>query len=193
MEQDKKPIHFLLRAWEYITNDKPGSLKSEYPVGFTGQGCLWFTTTPPAGWLICDGSLVNKTDYPDLWRLLGDTWGTSTSTQFYLPDLRQRVPVGKHSSGTFSTLNNSGGAESVNLNHAHAIPIGYDSGNVYYWKDGSGLPVFGSAVSGTVSRSLAALAAPGSAPTRFAYTDTQLSSTQSILQPYRVVNFIIKT
>lgn len=48
----------------------------------------------PNGWLACDGSLVAKTDYPQLWDALGDWWGAPTETHFYLPDMRNRSPFG---------------------------------------------------------------------------------------------------
>ena len=42
----------------------------------------------PQGFLICDGSLVSKTTYGDLFAILGSTYGTATSTQFYLQNLQ---------------------------------------------------------------------------------------------------------
>lgn len=40
----------------------------------------------PAGFLLCDGSVVNKVDYPALHAVIGDTYGKSR-----LPDLRGRT------------------------------------------------------------------------------------------------------
>jgi microcystin-dependent protein len=56
-------------------------------VGFAG-------TVAPTGWLLCDGSQVAKATYPDLWALLGTTYGAATSTLFTLPDSRGRTLVG---------------------------------------------------------------------------------------------------
>jgi microcystin-dependent protein len=44
----------------------------------------------PHGYLFCDGSEVLKTDYPELYSSIGDTYGTPTggSTFFCLPDYR---------------------------------------------------------------------------------------------------------
>lgn len=158
------------------------AMKSFAPFGFTGQGCIWYTTTAPAGWLLCDGSLVDKLKYPDLWLLLGNTWGTSTTTQFYIPDLRQRVPVGKHSSGTFSALNNSGGAETVTLTAAempaHTHAVGDTAANRDLVVNSS------TGVKGIFDFGGANNRASGSAGSGGAHNN---------LQPYRVVNFIIKT
>lgn len=44
----------------------------------------------PAGWLMCDGSPVNQTDYPTLYSAIGTSWGYGGpfGTTFRLPDLR---------------------------------------------------------------------------------------------------------
>lgn len=58
----------------------------------------WFPGDPskiPVGWLPCDGSLVKKSTYPELYTVLGSTWGAETATEFYLPDLNDgRVLLG---------------------------------------------------------------------------------------------------
>lgn len=46
---------------------------------------MWYTSTPPTDWLICDGTTFSATDYPDLNTLLGGNT---------LPDLKGRMPVG---------------------------------------------------------------------------------------------------
>jgi microcystin-dependent protein len=43
----------------------------------------------PAGWLLCDGREVNRSDYPALYAVIGTAWGYgNNSTTFNLPDLR---------------------------------------------------------------------------------------------------------
>ena len=43
----------------------------------------------PAGWLLCDGSEVSRSDYANLYDAIGVNWGTGDgSTTFNLPDLR---------------------------------------------------------------------------------------------------------
>ena len=43
----------------------------------------------PAGWLLCDGSEVNRSDYPHLYDAIGVCWGEGDgNTTFNLPDLR---------------------------------------------------------------------------------------------------------
>jgi len=41
------------------------------------------------GWLLCDGSLVDKTDkYKALYEAIGDDWGPGDASEFRLPDLQ---------------------------------------------------------------------------------------------------------
>jgi microcystin-dependent protein len=50
---------------------------------------------PPAGYLICDGSEVSRTQYPDLFNVVQTTYGAGDgSTTFNLPDLRGRSSIG---------------------------------------------------------------------------------------------------
>ena len=42
----------------------------------------------PNGYLICDGSSLNRADYPLLFAAIGTAWGTSSGTTFNLPDTR---------------------------------------------------------------------------------------------------------
>ena len=52
-------------------------------------------TTPPVGFLVCDGSEVSKTTYADLFNIIGNTYGTATDTnKFKLPDLRDKFVQG---------------------------------------------------------------------------------------------------
>ena len=53
------------------------------------------SATPPNGFLVCDGSEVLKTDYAELFEIIGDTWGTaSDTTKFKLPNAKGRVLQG---------------------------------------------------------------------------------------------------
>ena len=60
----------------------------------------------PNGYLICDGSLISKTVYPDLYAICGSLFGAETSTHFYLPDLRGKTIAGYNADD--STLNTIG-------------------------------------------------------------------------------------
>ena len=44
--------------------------------------------TIPTGYLECNGEFIPSSDYPELSAVLGNSWGSPSSTNFYLPDLR---------------------------------------------------------------------------------------------------------
>lgn len=59
----------------------------------------------PAGWLLCDGRLIDdSTAYPELYAVIGTTWGGVNDANYYLPDLRGRVPAGKTDTNTAERL-----------------------------------------------------------------------------------------
>lgn len=69
------------------------------PPAHVGEIRLWggHPLRLPPKWLLCDGTLVAKATYPELFAVIGHTWGTppsSASTQFFLPNFTGRMPVG---------------------------------------------------------------------------------------------------
>jgi microcystin-dependent protein len=57
--------------------------------------------TVPDGWLLCDGSAVSRTDYADLYAVIGTTYGLGNgSTTFNLPNLTDKFIQGNATSGT---------------------------------------------------------------------------------------------
>ena len=87
---------------------------------------MWAGDKIPYGWLLCDGSEVSKTKYPNLYAAIGDLWGTpSSSSNFKLPNLTGRVPVGYNSADTdttetFGKVGATGGARGA-WYHTHTI------------------------------------------------------------------------
>jgi microcystin-dependent protein len=54
-----------------------------------GQVCFFGMTTPPSGFLACDGAAVMRDQYSALFTAIGTTYGAGDgSTTFNLPDLR---------------------------------------------------------------------------------------------------------
>ena len=91
-----------------ITSAVNTSAPTNIPVGGV---IIWTQSALPNGFLLADGSLVNKVDYPALFSALGNTYGTATATQFYLPNLADKFVIGKGS--TYNTLGGTGGASSI--------------------------------------------------------------------------------
>ena len=60
--------------------------------------------TVPDGWLLCDGSSVSRTDYAELYSVIGDTYGAGDgSTTFDLPNLTDKFIEGSATSGTIKS------------------------------------------------------------------------------------------
>ena len=95
-------------------------------VNLAGEIKMWAGNEIPYGWLLCDGSEVSKTDYPELYGAIGDLWGTpNSSSNFKLPNLTGRVPVGYNSADTdttetFGQVGATGGARGA-WYHTHTI------------------------------------------------------------------------
>ena len=90
-------------------------------------------SSAPAGWLICGGQAVSRSDYSGLFSVIGTTYGSGNgSTTFNIPDLRGRTVAGEDDMGgtaanrltaagsgiTGTTLGASGGAETHTLTTA---------------------------------------------------------------------------
>lgn len=68
------------------------------------------STAAPTGWLVCDGSEVLQSMYPELYALIGTTYGTAgTGGYFVLPDFQNHSPSGVDSGGLCTSLGASVG------------------------------------------------------------------------------------
>jgi microcystin-dependent protein len=64
-------------------------------MAFLGEIALFAGTTAPYGWVFCDGQLLFENDYPALFHLIGETYGSNKSEKkFAVPNLCARVPIG---------------------------------------------------------------------------------------------------
>lgn len=69
-----------------------GTLYADAPIGAIQS---YGGVIAPAGWLICDGSAVSRTEYAELFAVIGINFGEGDGeTTFGIPDLRECVPVG---------------------------------------------------------------------------------------------------
>ena len=143
----------------------------------------------PDGWAICDGSAISRVGYPELFNIIGTTYGSGDGINtFNLPNLKGRVPVGLDGSDNdFKDLGKTGGEKAHTLivgempSHSHSMA----SFNQY--NDGTG----GSfAESEKVGRTTSgADGSKGITP----IFKTGGSEAHNNLQPYLVENYIIKT
>lgn len=151
------------------------SILDEMPVGSIVQ---YGGVNAPAGWLICDGSTISRTEYKDLFNAINTNYGVGDgSTTFNLPNLKGKVAVGLDANDSdFNELGKTGGEKTHTLtidempSHKHIINKAISSGG-----DGSGL-----AWSSTTDSNETGIGATGG------------SRPHNILQPYAVINYIIK-
>lgn len=191
-------------AYDFPTNPAPGTVVGDY----TYDGVAWFSTptTPgglpcgsiipwagaaaPANWLLCDGAAVSRTTYASLFGLIGITYGAGDgSTTFNVPDLRGRVPVGKNG-GSFGTLGATGGAETHTLTTAE-MP---SHTHVQDAHSHGGVIVIGG-ISVPQGNYYGSYGQYGTTNTSNATATNQYTGgggAHNNLQPYQVVNYIIK-
>lgn len=144
---------------------------SPAPLLPAGSVIMWSGSSAPSGWLLCDGSNISRTTYASLFAIAGTSYGVGDgSTTFGLPDLRDRLPLGK------GTNNSTLGTETGSMSASSALTTGADG-------DGDLTPT-------TVT---VAASAKDSSTTSAIASITQASHTHSVTVPTSVVNFIIKT
>ena len=80
---------------------------------------MWPNSTPPTGWLLCDGSDVSRTVYAALFAVCGTTFGSGSGSTFTLPNFTDRMPVG---SGNNYGLGATGGSpNAIVVSHTHTF------------------------------------------------------------------------
>lgn len=96
---------------------------------------LAYAGTPPTGWLECNGALVSRSTYSDLFALIGTTWGAGDgTTTFALPNANDRFRRGRSGSRAVGvveadqvgTHGHTATADTV-ADHAHTFSASMDS------------------------------------------------------------------
>ena len=157
-----------------------GGTTAPVPIVPAGSIIAWSGSSAPSGWVLCDGSAISRTTYAALFAIAGTAYGEGNgSTTFNVPDLQDRLPLGKGTNnGTLGTQTGSMSASSV---------ITTASG-------GSGGLSFQSA---TVDDTFSAGTKDISQTTILKATSgdlvTQAAHTHNATIPTSVVNYIIKT
>lgn len=99
---------------------------------FVGELKLVALNFAPRGWALCNGQLLPISGNQALFSLLGTTYGGNGTTNFALPNLRGRIPIGAGSGITQGSL---GGEESHVLTlaelaaHSHTPQCSNAAGN----------------------------------------------------------------
>lgn len=159
----------------------------KYVDNFIPKGVIntYAGSTAPNGWLICDGSAISRSTYADLFEVIGTTYGTGDGeTTFNLPNLQRRIPVGYDvSDNDFNAIGKIGGEKThvltINEMPEHSHNIGNEGAILY----GGNRAYFSS--SGSIST--------WTNNEAHSHTNTKGGSqAHNIMQPYIVMNYIIK-
>ena len=126
--------------------------------------------TAPTGYVLCDDSAKSRTDFAALFAIIGTSYGTGNgTTTFNVPDLRDRIPLGK------GTNNSTLGGETT----------------------GAGASAVVATASGSASLTLAtgtfATSAKDSSTATAVTGVTAGGHTHNLTLPVQVMNYIIKT
>lgn len=160
----------FLKEINYQGTSAPGGVGSLVPSGtivpFAGPN-------PPDGWLLCDGSIVTKNEFPYLYTAIGYTYGnTSLTNQFRLPDLRGRMLIG------FDNMTNN---------------FTSSPGKAYRVEAADSPPstAFVNSIGGEVSGGSSFATASQAGTVGFGGTATGIVT--NVMNPYLAINYIIKT
>lgn len=168
----------LLATRAYADSVAAGALPPGSIIAYGGTGT-------PSGFLVCQGANVSRTTYADLFSAVGTTWGSGDgSTTFGTPDFRRRVLMGKGGtsvSGPGTSVGNTGGSETTNLQHSHSFSDTATTSTKS--NDGS---ISGPAGIGLTSSHSHTVTVSGT-------TGNGLSSSTNNVQPSAVVGYFIKT
>jgi microcystin-dependent protein len=155
-----------------------------------GLVSIWPSSTIPKGWLLCDGTGYDIATYPALYAAIGNTYGSASPT-FLVPDMRTFVPY------YTGVLNATAGVSTVTLTAAQSGLVSHAHTYVDFWPNTeytnvtddaagvSGIRTEGTAIGETSSHLIIS-------GTTYA-SGIGASTAHTNLQPYLLINFIIKT
>lgn len=175
--------YFWDKIKNYVDSEILIKMNINVPVGTI---MLWGSNTvADDSWHICDGTGLSSTQYPELYNIIGDTYGASLGSNddviFYLPDLQGRFPIGYKSSDTdFNMLGKKGGSK-THTQTIDEMPVhNHAMGTVWAQRTGYG--------------SINPTASSGANMANIKGTGVNTGGGQSmdIMNPYIVMKYIIK-
>lgn len=147
-------------------------------------------STPPPGWMKCDGSPISRTVYSQLYTAVGNGYGAGDgSSTFNLPNLAGRFPLGEQGLTYFQTT--TGGAATVALSTAEMPAHNHgNSGNHEHGIDNAAVTT---TVNGTGTTSVASHE-PGTTHFEGGHTHSTVGSgaAHQNMPPYLVILYIIR-
>nr|DAU94810.1 MAG TPA: tail collar domain [Caudoviricetes sp.] len=114
----------ILKQVQDIAQGIRTALDKAIPIGTIA---MFGAERDPEGWLRCDGRLLDRNAYAKLFAVIGTTHGFTNSSNFRLPDIRERSVVGTGNGSKYDIGNKGGNATvtlSINQMPAHTHQIG---------------------------------------------------------------------
>lgn len=145
---------------------------------YVGEIRLTLFQYAPQDWVLCDGRALTITGNEALYSLIGTTYGGDGRTNFNVPDLRGRLPLGINSNGSATShyaLGAKAGVETVTLTTAQ-YPVHTHAFNAVNTPATS----LGPSTTGTSDTKNMALADVGAANYLYAVTGTAGAVTQNL-------------
>ena len=158
-----------------------------------GAVIAYGSSTAPNGWLSCLGQEVHRGDYPELFAIIGTTYGVGNgTTTFNLPNLAGRVVVGQGSGVglTSRAMGATSGVETHVLN-INEIPSHTHTSNAV----GSTLGLMTADGQNTAGTGLDASAVEPNlfaAPAALSIDSAGTGGAHNNMQPFAVLNYIIR-
>ena len=168
----------------------------------TGLIIPWGKSTPPSGFLECDGSPISRSTYAALFAVIGTTYGAGNgSTTFNIPDLQDKTVLSRSNNkalastmgaNTVAKTGNIGGSAAATTltttqipSHSHSNALGATGGGGGGCMDNLGPhPVTGTVNSGSTG---------GGQSHTHNLSANYTGDATSVLQPYLTLIYIIKT
>jgi microcystin-dependent protein len=200
----------LRRFIESIVDAIRPSRRTAEPVGIVHA---YAGATAPESYLLCDGAAISRSTFPKLFAAIGTAYGVGDgSTTFNLPDLRGRVPVGEDGAAGRVAANDARGQAAGLENHTLAAAEGSvpthghgvtDPGHMHQPPNAFSSPTFmvgvgaGPDASATLGgthgfKSAGDTNAKTTGVTVNNHAGAAAASAHNNMQPYQVVNYIIR-
>jgi len=86
-------------------------------------GTIWMfgSSNPPDGWLLCDGAIYTIATHPELFAVIGTNFGGDGTSNFAVPNMLDRFPVGASATKPIGTAAAKALAVANLPPHTHAI------------------------------------------------------------------------
>lgn len=172
---------------------------------YLGEIRIFAGSYAPVDWVFCSGQLLSISENQALFALLSTTWGGDGRTNFGLPDLRGRLPIGQGAGANLTprTIAQTGGASSVQLTtancpvHSHQLMASNQASDTAKVSSGVGLATTAKSTTNVTTRYADSTQAAPNAPVQVNLDEQSItasyggSQAHSNLMPYQALNYII--